>query len=98
MPKIVIDIPEEEYKRIIKGNWLGEEMAEIFENGTPLDEYETIFAEGLLDGLKVSVKAEIERNCEITVNRNNEPAMTLHDVFSIIDKHIEGSNNVKDSD
>lgn len=35
--KLIIDISEE-YKRIIKGNWLGESMAEIFENGTPLED------------------------------------------------------------
>ena len=34
--QIVIDIDEKEYKRIIEGNWIGEEMAEIFANGTVL--------------------------------------------------------------
>ena len=30
--KIVIDIDEKEYKRIINGDWIGNQMAEIFEN------------------------------------------------------------------
>lgn len=34
--KIVIDIDEKEYKRIINGDWIGNQMAEIFENGTVL--------------------------------------------------------------
>ena len=38
------------------------------------------------------IKAEIEQRCEITVNSNNEPAMTLHDIFAIIDKHISGKD------
>lgn len=37
--QIVIDIDEKEYKRIIEGNWIGEAMAEIFENGIVLPEY-----------------------------------------------------------
>ena len=36
------------------------------------------------------IKAEIESRCAITVNSNNEPAMTLHDIFSIIDSYISG--------
>ena len=34
--KLIIDISEDEYKRIIKGNWIGNPLAEIIENGTPL--------------------------------------------------------------
>ena len=39
--QIVIDIDEKEYKRIIKGNWIGEAMAEIIENGTVLPDNPT---------------------------------------------------------
>lgn len=38
MPKIVIDIDTKEYERIIKGKWTGNPLAEIIENGTPLDD------------------------------------------------------------
>ena len=34
------------------------------------------------------IKAEIEQHCSITVGADNEPAMTLHDIFEIFDKHI----------
>jgi len=33
------------------------------------------------------IRAEIERECCITVGRGNDPAITLHDVFKIIDKY-----------
>lgn len=33
------------------------------------------------------IKAEIEQNCCITVGQENEPAITLYDVFKIIDKY-----------
>ena len=39
--QIVIKIDEKEYKRIIEGNWIGEAMAEIFENGTVLPDNPT---------------------------------------------------------
>lgn len=35
------------------------------------------------------IRAEIEEKCCITVGRENDPAITLHDVFEIIDKYIE---------
>lgn len=35
------------------------------------------------------IKDEIEQRCHITVNSNNEPAMTLYDIFSIIDKYLK---------
>ena len=39
------------------------------------------------------IKAEIEQRCCITVGRENDPAITLYDVFQIIDKYkIEGSD------
>ena len=34
------------------------------------------------------IKTEIEQHCSITVGADNEPAMTLHDIFEIFDKHI----------
>ena len=33
------------------------------------------------------IKAEIEAKCCITVGRENDGAITLHDVFEIIDKY-----------
>lgn len=41
----------------------------------------------LLDAID-DIKAEIEQHCSITVGSDNEPAMTLHDIFGILDKHI----------
>ncbi len=41
------------------------------------------------------IRAEIEAKCCITVGRENEGAITLHDVFKIIDKYIgESDRNV----
>lgn len=34
--QIVIDIPEEEYKKITQGKWEGNSLADYIENGTPL--------------------------------------------------------------
>lgn len=42
------------------------------------------------------IKAEIEKHCCITVGSENEPAMTLYDVFQIIDKYRTGSEEIKD--
>jgi hypothetical protein len=39
--------------------------------------------EGVLD----KIRAEIEAKCCITVGRENDGAITLHDVFEIIDKY-----------
>lgn len=33
------------------------------------------------------IRAEIEAKCCITVSRENDGAITLHDVFEIIDKY-----------
>ena len=43
----------------------------------------------LLDNENVldNIKAEIEQKCCITVGRENDPAITLYDVFQIIDKY-----------
>lgn len=35
------------------------------------------------------IRAEIEAKCCITVGRGNDGAITLHDVFEIIDKYRE---------
>ena len=39
------------------------------------------------DELLDKIKAEIEKKCCITVGRKNDAAITLHDVFEIIDKY-----------
>ena len=36
------------------------------------------------------IRAEIEQKCCITVRSENEPAITLYDVFKIIDKYKAG--------
>ena len=58
--KLIIDIPEETYE-YWKVSISDSVLANAIRNGTPLDEYEAIFTEGLLDGLKVSVKAKIQQ-------------------------------------
>ena len=45
------------------------------------------------------IKSEIKRHCCITVGSENAPAMTLYDIFKIIDEHIDdyslrGKNDV----
>lgn len=35
------------------------------------------------------IKAEIENHCCFTIGTENDPAITLHDVFEIIDRHIK---------
>lgn len=41
------------------------------------------------------IKAEIERKCCITVRSDNEPAITLYDVFQILDKYKAESEEAK---
>jgi hypothetical protein len=41
------------------------------------------------------IKAEIEQKCCITVGSENEPAITLYDVFQIIDKYKAESEGEK---
>lgn len=47
------------------------------------------YLDGYDKGLEVldKIRGEIERKCCITVGRGNDPAITLHDVFKIIDKY-----------
>ena len=40
------------------------------------------------------IRAEIEAKCCITVGRENDAAITLHDVFEIIDKY-KAKNRIK---
>lgn len=42
-----------------------------------------------------AIKAEIDQHCSITVGSDNEPAMTLHDIFGILDKHTSGKEKEK---
>lgn len=44
---------------------------------------EALEQESILD----KIRAEIEQKCCITVGSENEPAITLYDVFQIIDKY-----------
>lgn len=51
-----------------------------------IDDYMTI---KIIEQLALDeIKTEIKNKCEMTIN--NEPAMLLHDIFEIIDKHIDG--------
>lgn len=47
------------------------------------DEEKMVIVNEVLD----KIEAEIERRCCITVGRENDPAITLYDVFQIIDKY-----------
>lgn len=42
------------------------------------------------DELLDKIRAEIEQKCCITVGRENDPAVTLYDIFQIIDKYKVG--------
>lgn len=61
--------------------WNAEYHVPIMKIGAYLDGYEK--------GTEVlnKIRAEIEAKCCITVGRENEGAITLHDVFKIIDKY-----------
>lgn len=45
------------------------------------------YSDGKLDVLD-KIRAEIEAKCCITVGRENDGAITLHDVFEIFDKYM----------
>lgn len=51
------------------------------------------YLDGYDKGMEVldKIRSEIESECCITVGRGNDPAITLRDVFKIIDKYKEGS-------
>ena len=54
-----------------------------------IDDYMTI---KIIEQLALDeIKTEIEKHCDVTIN--NEPAMTLHDIFEIIDRYIENGIN-----
>ena len=94
--KLIIDIDEKTYKAVKSGIYLKQDIYDALkavQNGTPLDEYETIFTEGLLDGLKVSVKAEIEDYFSWgDISSTDQKA-----ILNIIDKYTERSNNATDN-
>ncbi len=49
----------------------------------------------LSDNVLGKIKAEIEAKCCITTGRENDGAMTLHDIFEIIDKYRAEQENEK---
>ena len=83
--QIVIEICEEDYaETLYRKQHLPREMDwadRVIANGIPLPK---VFED---------IKAEIKRHCNITVGSDNEPAMTLHDIFGVLDKHISGKEN-----
>lgn len=86
MMKLVIDISKEEYNRIQSMDWNNSERL--------LDEVDRVIHHGVpIEKVLEDIKAEVERHCSITVVSNNEPAMTLHDIFGILNKHISGKEN-----
>lgn len=63
---------------------------------TNQEQYELIWEKAekydrLVDVLD-KIRAEIEQKCCITVRSENEPAITLYDVFQIIDKYTKGES------
>ena len=74
-----------------------EKYQKAFEDG-----YENGYAQARFDyeqeDVIEKIKAEIEEKCCITVGRENDPAITLHDVFEILDKHrVKSEGNDADS-
>ena len=68
---------------------------------TPMEEYEQLCDAS--ERYKVitvlqEIKTEIKRHCCITVGSENDPVMTLYDIFKIIDRYIDdysgGKNDV----
>ena len=57
-----------------------------------VDELPTITEQEIVKPYLDQIRAEIEAKCCITVGRENEPAITLHDVFEIIDKYTDVNN------
>lgn len=51
--------------------------------------HDNLYNRGFRDGLAVldKIRAKIEAKCCITVGRENDGAITLHDVFEIFDKY-----------
>ena len=79
--QIVININENDYKTLMinGGNCsisMAERIIDSVYQGKKLQE-------SILD----KIRAEIEAKCCITVGRENDGAITLHDVFEIIDKY-----------
>lgn len=72
-------LEEQQNPNSIRINFVGEKEAEEFK------EYLKNQQESVLD----KIRAEIEAKCSITVGRENDPSITLHDVFEIIDKYKE---------
>ena len=72
--ELVVKIPESIWVAIQNGEYCGildDRTYNAIKNGIQLE----------------NVKAEIERKCCITAGRENDPAITLYDVFQIIDKY-----------
>ena len=83
--QIVIDINENDYKTLmINGGNCSISMAERIIDSVYQSKK---LQEPILD----KIRAEIEAKCCITVGRENDGAITLHDVFEIIDKYKTGS-------
>ena len=60
------------------------------------DEFPLIesYADSKVNEVLDKMRAEIEAKCCITVGRENDGAITLHDVFEIIDKYkVESEEN-----
>jgi len=87
--KIVIDIDNESYEHIKA--FKNEDVLPIgwyaIIHGTPLTSDGTDINVGSKNCILDKIRAEIEAKCCITVGRENDGAITLHDVFEIIDKY-----------
>lgn len=86
--RVVVDIPDE-YYRALKNCEDDTLLADslLIKYGEPLfDVISKLPLQGMTDVLD-KIRAEIEQRCCITVGRENDPAITLHDVFQIIDKY-----------
>ena len=85
--KLVIDIPEDVVADV-KDTYTGDDVLYCaVKYGTPLEEYEDIFAEGLLDGFKASIKAEIKRRADKLEDDRWYERGTYYECLDIIDKY-----------
>lgn len=76
--------------KIITAQLYDDEHEEFTEKQMSIIDYVNAYSdEGVTisDDVLNKIRAEVEQKCCITVGRENDPAITLYDVFQIIDKY-----------
>ena len=92
--QIVIDIPDEEYERVMDGKWIGNDLADYIEEGIPLSKEHEDGKNEALDKIKSEIEA-LPKVLYPFVNPIYTYIKTI-DVIKIIDKYKEIIENAKD--